>query len=322
MERITILPEDKEFNVFANTLGGNGFLFNEHFLSAHYLKQGGNIVGRFALYENSLLRFKGDRALCIGYYACIDEDSVAETLLSWAEDMCIKKGYNQLIGPMDGSTWYDYRLSRGPEGGVFMMDINNPDYFNQQFVSSGFQKIATYYTSVDELMDKYHLSDALKARIASKGLTIRCLDKANISDELGKIADFCNVAFAKNFLFTPIDRQKFVDKYLPLERLLDPKLILMAEDKDGVICSLIFMLRDVSDPAGTVIMKTVAGLPGHKYIGLTSYLAHMCANKLRVQGVDRIIYAFMHADNSSFATASKVGSAIKEYAIYAKHVSK
>ncbi len=295
-------------------------VINEHLLSCHVLLQDSIPVGRFAIYKNDLLRFQGESAICIGAYECIDDDFVAAELLTSAVDLCKDLGAKNIIGPMHGSTWNRYRFKTSNKDNSFFLDVNNPEYYNKQFLQSGFSEIGQYCSNLDADLkcDSEQLA-SFKLHFEKKGAIVRNIDMNNLEQELYSIADFCNHAFANNFLFSPIKPKLFVSKYMALGALMDPKFIWIVEDDKAEIHSVCFVVKDVTDPTGkTLIIKTVATKIGSPFRGISTYLCRSLIQLAKNLGYERIVHALIKVDNLSMQASAKFGNTYCKYSLYGK----
>jgi len=295
-------------------------VINAHLHSCHVLLDEGVPVGRFAIYKNEDLRYQNKPAVCIGAYACVDDEYVAAKLLENATTQCKDLGYNFMIGPMNGSTWNQYRFKTSNPSDSFFLDVNNPSYYNQQFENAGFNTVSKYFSNLDESLsyDEGQL-DKFKSYYEDKGAIIRNIDLKSLELELTRIADFCNIAFANNFLFTPIDKKVFVEKYLQLGALMDSRFVWIVEDDKKEIQAVCFSIKDVTDKSGkTIIIKTVAVRPNSPFKGVGTYL---CRNVMRFAssiGYNRIVHALIIENNISLNASEKYSNSFCEYELYGK----
>ena len=295
-------------------------VINEHLFSCHVLLDEGVPVGRFGIYKNDALVYNDEPAVCIGAYACIDDDFVASKLLSYALEVCKELGFSNVIGPMNGSTWNRYRFKTTANQNSFFLDVNNPQYYNKQFEAAGFSSIGSYVSNIDENLkfDPAQL-EKFKGHYEKKGAVIRNLNINKLEGELSRLADFCNVAFANNFLFTPIALEQFVKNYLQLGSLMDPKFVWIVENADEEIHAVCFAIKDVTDRAGkTMIIKTIGARPGSPFKGIATYLCRNLMKYASELGYDKLVHALMIEDNLSVKASQKYGDIFCEYTLYGK----
>lgn len=292
---------------------------NEYFHSAYFMRVDSMVVGRFAVYENESLTYQGEPALCVGSYACIDDELIAEQLFERMELICKEMGHNRLIGPMNGSTWHTHRFGLVNGEKEFSLDIVNPDYYNAQFASCGYESISEYSSRISN--ERLELPSWVNDDYwGNKGLVIRSLNLNKLKEELAQLARFSNHAFQNNFLFTPIDVKTFVDKYLQIIQNIDISYIHIVEDRHHEIQGFSFSFPDPTPSQfRTMIIKTIAIRPDSKYGGLGTYLARKTHSDAMSQGYDVVVHAFMRDDNVSRNTSDKYSGECKTYRLYGKH---
>jgi len=297
---------------------------NKYLHSCHLLMDGNEAVGRFALYVNEQLSYQGHTVICIGAYACVNNDAVAAELLNVAITKSEALGYHYIIGPMNGSTWNDYRFAKGEVDRSFFLDVTNPSYYNNQFVFAGFRSIAEYCSGEDNsLRSSKEQLDRFQQHYTKQGVKIRNIDLDNLQEELYKIADFANKAFADNFLFTPMCRIQFVQKYTLLQAFMNPEFILIAEDQEGNMQAILFAIEDISNSERkTLIIKTMACKLDTTFRGIATYLGRRLVQIAYEKGYERIIHALMHKSNLSLNASNNFGSTFREYVLYGKKLTK
>jgi len=291
----------------------------QHLHSCYVLKMEGEVKGRFAIYENTELKFKGQQAICIGSYECVDDESVAKILLQHAKDICRDRGYSIAIGPMNGSTWNSYRF-RMNSTIPFFLEPNQSVGYNAQFEKNEFETIATYVSNTDEELnfDKAKLLK-FQEHFELKGAKIRNFNLDRLEDEFEKMAKLCNRAFQDNFLFTPIDTKRFIEKYKALSTLLNPELVWMVENEQGELDAFLFAIEDFLDKKNkTLIIKTMAVKPKSSFVGIATFLARKTIQIADGMGYTKIIHALIHKGLKSENASDKFSQEIRNtYKLYA-----
>jgi len=261
----------------------------------------------------------------VGHYAARDPEA-GVAVLTHACGRLAAQGRALAVGPMDGSTWRRYRLvtHRGDEP-PFFLEPENPDDYPRQFVSAGFAPLAGYTSAVIEPLDADdpRVADASR-RLREAGVVIRNFDPARFEDQLRHVYDVSVRAFADNFLYTPISEEEFLAQYSGLRRVLRPELVFLAEDA-GTPVGFAFVTPDLSQaargrPIDTMILKTLARVPGNRYAGLGAVLtarSHEAAQKL---GFRRAIHALMHDQNPSQKLSRDRARTIRRYTLYARRL--
>ena len=230
------------------------------------LKKDGKPVGRAALYVNPYLKKEGRWYGGIGNYECIDDPASSQHLLAYASKCLANYGVNVVLGPFNGSTWDNYRFNLPSDHPNFFLETFNPIYYNEQFTAFGFKPLAHYVSAID------HELDAVKPKIRKReldfremGVTFRHIDLDHYEEELKLIYDFCMQAFSHNLFFTPITWESFREKYLPVKRYIDPKLVILAESPGKEVIGMVFSIQDFLNlDEKSLVIKTLARARGKK----------------------------------------------------------
>lgn len=268
----------------------------------------------------------GGRIGCVGNFTCEDL-AAGVALLKEASRRLTDAGCARVVGPMDGDTWHKYRLvSRGWEDRPkFFLEPWNPPEFVRAFEQAGFVAWAHFSSSALAIAEPDDRATArherLLARLSARGVTIRplCLDA--FEDELGRLFDLSLASFTGNFLYTPIDREAFLELYRPVREYVSGDFVLLAE-KEGEAIGFVFAVPDVLHPeADCLIIKTLAVHPGFRHLGLGSILVEKVQHAARAQGFREVIHALQHEDNSvNKITQRNAGHQIRQYTLYHRSV--
>jgi L-amino acid N-acyltransferase YncA len=290
------------------------------YLEACYLLlDGDEPIGRLAFYENPGLIYENEGAACIGSYECIEDLEASDYLISCARKLAQGKGYAWLIGPMEGSTWNNYRFSKDNQHRNFFMEPYHHTYYNQQFLNAGFEEIADYYSNRDQTLDYDREElDNFERYCLDMGAVFRKLNMNDLKKDLTKIAQFSLDGFANNFLYTPIAVEAFVEKYEKLKHLFNPDLVWIVEDLKGEMQAFVFAIKDYMDPLNeTVIVKSMVRRRSSPLRGIGSYLAGKIVQIAKDTGYKKVVHALMIRDNASMQISKKfTGDAYKSYALY------
>jgi hypothetical protein len=290
-----------------------------HLEACYLLSEGNEPIGRFAFYENPELKYENQGAASIGSYECIDDLEASEYLILYARELAKSKGYAWLVGPMEGSTWNNYRFSKNNQHPNFFMEPYHHTYYNQQFLNVGFEEIADYYSNRDQTLDfdREELNNFEK-RCLDMGAVFRKLNMDDLMNDLTKIALLSLDGFANNFLYTPIAVEEFVEKYEKLKHFFNPDLVWIVEDLRGEMQAFVFAIKDYMDPSNeTLIVKSMVRRKSSPFRGVGSYLAGKIVQIAKEAGYKKVVHALMIRDNVSMQISKKyTGDAYKSYALY------
>lgn len=332
MEIITTLPGDKNFQLFeklptllypANSIKHKQTEgINKEFLVACYVLIDNNEVkARAALYNNPHLLYHSKKAVCLGNYECVDDTNVSTTFLNFIENEAKKLSALFLIGPMNGSTWDNYRFSVHHDYPNFLLEPYHHLYYNKQFEAIGFSPISEYSSSIDyELPFDY--PDLLKreAELIVAGVKFRNINMDDYLGELKKLYPFITNAFKSNFLYTPIKWETFSAKYLEAAKIIKPEYVRIAEDKNGNLIGFVFCYDDLFNTTEkSLVVKTLARNESKEWSGLGQVICNPIVRDVKTKGYTSMVHAFIIKQGTSRGTSEKfLGKVYKNYVLYGK----
>ena len=299
---------------------------HDHCADGHLLvSANGKIKARCSLWWKETALYEGKPVGAIGHYEANNHTS-AKILFALAIKKLYENGVHLAVGPLDGNTWRRYRFIT--ESGIepaFFLEPDNPPRYVEHFQEAGFKTLAEYFSALalDLTITDPRLPRA-ERRLQEAGVTIRQLDASHFNQELDAIYELSRLSFQENFLYTPIEQTAFLAQYLPLRNLIDPRLILIAECENKPV-GYVFALPDFAqkqrgETMNTVILKTVACLPGRRFAGLGTLLVGRLHSTAHNLGWQRIIHALMHESNNSRNLSGHYAKTMRRYALYARRV--
>jgi GNAT superfamily N-acetyltransferase len=290
------------------------------------VRRDGALAGQCSCWWRGTPEYDGLKTGVIGQYSAADAAAGA-AVLSQACDVLARAGCAIAIGPMDGSTWQRYRfiVDRGAEP-PFFLEPDAPDDGPVQWLSYGFQPIASYSSAMTErLDDEPPAVPRAVRRLATAGISTRPFDASRAPCELRALFDLASVSFRRNFLYTPIAYDHFQSQYAALLPALRPELVLMAE-RDGAVLGFVLAVPDLlqagrSAAIDTVIVKTLAVHPSVQGTGVGGALVAMVHRRARALGFRRAIHALMHDANPSNGLSGRFARPFRRYALFAKRLA-
>ena len=124
----------------------NTALLKTHKVDAHLLEISDSLrpLSRCSLWWQDLPSLEGKKLGFIGHYAA--QATKAGDLLNEACKVLKQQGCELAIGPIDGSTWRNYRFVTEGEGASFFLEPTHPSYYPAQWQRSGFLVCANYFS--------------------------------------------------------------------------------------------------------------------------------------------------------------------------------
>ena len=286
--------------------------FPEEFLEGIYCIEDSNqdIKGYFALYQNLNLIYQGRKTLCIGNYECINDLKndycISSQIINFCKEKTTELKAEFLIAPMNGSTWNEYRfLNLDKKMTVqenlkhaFFLEPIHKNYYNNQFLKADFEPISTYFSLLDTQMN-YGNNEVLrqKERLKNENIKIRKIDLENFEKELEQLFPFVNSLFKQNFLYTPVSLDSFKEKYLPIQSLINPNYVLIAEHRinnENKTVGFIFCYSNFySKNEKQLVCKTIGRNQDDFYKGLGHVMTYLVSEKAKKDGFSAFIHAFM-----------------------------
>lgn len=281
-------------------------------------------VARFALYTTPGLKLDGQKAVALGSYECINDSLVAEYTLNNVLSIAESLGAQNIIGPMEGATWNNYRFTENiDQHPLFFMEPYHKPYYVDHFIENRFERIANYTSNIDtSLQYEPEELDSLEKQFHQEGFRLRNLNLDRFEEELEDIAVFCNEAFRDNFLFTAIDKTSFINKYKRHKDKINEEFFLIAENDRGAIAGIFFPIHDYLDSSGKrFILKTMARRKDIGFKKMVKYLGQKTIKKALELDYEEVIHAFVHDNNVSRKISSEFhGHSYKTHSLFARKV--
>ncbi len=330
---IRCLPDDENWPVFCSVpkliydpehlaLSGSFHVPLTNFLLGFVLVKNGVPQARLALYEPQFSTT--EPTLCFGAFECINDAVVCNLLFNDAFTFAAGKQVKQVIGPMNGSTWETYRFALNWDHRPFFSEVFQPAYYPQLLLTLDFKLLARY---VSHIQEAFHYNqekvEQLKQTFMEQEVIVRQIDLLNFESEIEKLYPFISASFSGNFLYAPISYSDFRQKYLSQQKWLDPRFVLIAENKNKAIIGLVLAFPDYFDnKKEALVVKTVARDGDKKYAGLVHVMYAQLLDELKAAGYAKAIHAYMHQDNRSVALSDFFsGALLREYVLYQKAIT-
>lgn len=287
------------------------------------IAEDGTAIASCSLWWRATPTHQGKRTGLIGHYRCADA-SCGEMLIARACAVLARRGCEFALGPMNGSTWDDYRFvtDRGTAP-RFFLEPDNDDGWPRQFARCGFTPVAHYYSALraDLRVEDPRLG-RVGARLAREGVRVRSIDPSRLAEELHRLHTLVVTGFRNQPYFTPIGEQGFAQRFAALLPVLRADIALVAE-RSGTPVALFLALPDLEqvrrgERVDTAIVKTVVALPGRACAGVAHLLAAQAAATAREAGFSRAIHALMRVGNASANWSARSSATLRRYALFGK----
>lgn len=276
------------------------------------------IVSRACALINPDISYKNLKTTLVGYYESVDNPQAATILLDAISQYNKEKGYQCLIGPINGTTWHNYRLTDPDNKLPFFFDNYHKNWYVRDFKDNNFQAIASYFSSVvNPGHTEYLRLNRFENYYARRGISIRPLSLSCFEEDLESIYNICIISFQHNFLYTAISQESFLQMYKNVGVFLNYDMSFIAEDKHNRPCGFIFALDNrFEQQKKSLVIKTLAVLPEPQFRGLGTLLTEMTHQKAALSGYEEVIHALMHHNNLSRNILSGQNHIFRSYQLY------
>lgn len=175
-----------------------------------------SLVGRICAVGNSLYKQHHDSQTGFwGFFECIDDQEVADTLFQAAEKWLKKKGFSKMKGPASPSSTYDYGLLvEGFDDSPRVMMTYNPKYYVKLIETAGFDKLKQLYAykiSADTINNNKKLARVVVAIKKRYAVEMQPINMKDLKNEVEKIRRIYNESWNPNWGHIP-----FTDKEIEM----------------------------------------------------------------------------------------------------------
>lgn len=252
-----------------------------------------------------------------GFFEAWNDPSAAAMLFQALEEHARSLGKHRLVGPINGSTWNSYRVAL-PEGEPFLLDVCSQPYYCKLFEDNGFNTLAEYFSSKSELTaESFPTWQERHRLLMDGGYSIHSLDLLHAESQLREIHRLAVVAFRRNFLYTPISEQAFLEKYLPLVQKADPRFIFLLRDHAARLVGFHFAIANLlCVHSRELVQKTIAIADELRGKGIGSFLMEHCRRRAWENGYTSVYHALMHKDNISAKFNAARQRVVRQYKLY------
>ncbi|MCA0447886.1 MAG: GNAT family N-acetyltransferase [Bacteroidetes bacterium] len=285
------------------------------FLTWIAVMDGMDCLAKTALLKNSDISDLGERDIIAGYFDSVNSEEVMMLLTSEIQKYAKENGFHSVTGPMNGTTWDQYRLIKPPVNPPFFLDLLHPPFYHSLWQNSGWIPIETYISTEGETqVIAGHLGNS-SDRFYNQEIEFAGFDMDRFETELKSIFDLCLISFSGNKFYSPISFDEFLGKYQKIRGIINSDYVVVAKHK-GETVGFIFCIPDLFSPQKKrLIIKTLAINPLPEYKGLGSFLTRMIYRKA-AGNYETMIHALMHVSNKSANILAKDQKTIQNYDLF------
>jgi GNAT superfamily N-acetyltransferase len=212
--------------------------------------RGRQAVGRIAACRDYLFdEHQGERWAWVGFFECIDDPRVAESLFDVALDWSRRQGAEVAVGPGNFTTNDEIGLLvEGFEHPATVMTLENPRYYEALWVTAGWQPAMDLYgyqfTRPDTDLSERQRRALERLRERSK-VTLRQMRQDDYEAEVSRFFEFYNNAWQHNWGYAPMPEAEVRHLARQLKPLLNPRWV-FALEREGEVVGVCLTVPDVN----------------------------------------------------------------------------
>lgn len=171
--------------------------------------------------------YPGDQTAYLGFFECINNMRLGVQFLQYLKKFSISRLCDRLVGPIDCSSWINYRMKLDNFGRPQYEEPFNMNYYPAIFKAAGFQVLQNFSTY--EYSKKTYSKDVFKNsptldEFQRNGYRIASFDQKNFFNELQQCAEIL-LSMPNNIPgFKPIKSKQFLQMNISLQERISYKL--------------------------------------------------------------------------------------------------
>ena len=214
--------------------------FKDADMEMYLAERNGELVGRIAAIRNDAHnRTHNENIGFFGFFESVNDQEVANELLSTAESWLKQQGLDAMRGPANPSSNDEYALLiEGFDDPPRLMMTYNSPYYMDLLDNYGLKKIKdlnAYKIENRKLLKSEKLIRVAEIAKKRSGVTIRPVNMKRFKEELELVKFVYNKAWAPNWGFIPMRDDEIDSLASDLKPLVNPSLVLFAEVKGETV---------------------------------------------------------------------------------------
>ncbi len=317
-----------EFNFWKDNVQNDHILNNK---TVFWVASNGKSEGRLGAFLN-----KKNTVGHIGWYECDEDETLSKALFEKAYMWFLKNSCFKITGPINGSSWHQYRFNTSCGKPLFPGDPFQPKHYVRFWKNEGFKTSLFYHSTKRCLENAPEIDLKSVSEIFNKmGLSLKPFNEMVYQNNKTNLHKFLQISFTNNPLFTPIKFEQFCSIYDFLPASIPTGFSYILFDKNNYPAGLAiaypepylqyYQKAGFADELMTMpklIIKTVAVHPDWQNRKICSLLVKLLHGVAKKKDISHAIHALMFMDNrSSDISCRKFKSdSLREYAVFEKTI--
>lgn len=215
------------------------------------LAQDNQVIGRIAAFTDQLALDTWKQPIGLfGSFECIHDPEGAHLLLEAARNWIRSQGMKWMRGPWSFASQEWGLVIEGFSPPPVILAPYNPPYYQDLLISFGFTKVKDLMVYIIDAGEGYQVPEKyliLSKRIEERfKVKVRSVDMKNLEKDVITIMSIANQSIADNWGFYPVTEAESRVMAHDLKQIVNPKAVLIAENKDGKPIGFAISLPDVN----------------------------------------------------------------------------
>jgi ribosomal protein S18 acetylase RimI-like enzyme len=335
MEVIDYTHERKYVDSYLNLISGIYRLYPDlarsRAVGVRKMFDKGNPFLRFGAWKNHLVFDRGkpvahisailDRRLpsyvgLIGYFDSLEDRKYANEAFEAAVGYLAARSKRIIRGPIDLTTWHNFRVSYPEDNPPFMLEPFTRGYYRDLFEGYGFESAQKNISTIVKIqrsgLDSYR---TMYKKLKNDGFTFEAVKRSSLAYALAQIHKLAIATFGESWCFVKISFEEFVYNF---QGATAAHLLYLVRNKKKKAVAFFLGARDVySSAKKRAVLKTMGVLPEYQKLGIARALFYLVYLQARQEGASELIFSTMRQDNSKIRNLTGLAHSIyREYSVY------
>jgi hypothetical protein len=264
----------------------------------------GEVVGRIAAFvDNLAVRHWGESVGLFGSFECVSDPDASRPLLEAAREWLRGQGMRSMRGPWSFASQEWGLVVEGFDRPPVIMAPHNPPWYNDHLLAFGLAKAKDLLVFLADTGEGYRIPDRYLTvtDLVQKryGITVRAVNMNHLEEDIAILVEVANRSLSGNWGFYPATEAEGRALAHDIKPILDPKLVLIAEDSAGEPIGFAITLPDIN-----VLLRGLNGrlfpfgwwrlLTGRKTLSQYRMWAIGVVPEYQQRAVDALLYRRTH----------------------------
>jgi GNAT superfamily N-acetyltransferase len=201
-------------------------------------------------------------------------------VLAAAQSWLAGRGCRVARGPLELCSWFEHRANLGPfDEPPFAFEPTAPA---EPWVNAGYRAVHTSSVALAEHDGMINAATDRMASLSASGWAVRALpldmgegraSEVQFREAVRVLHTIASAAVVDSFGFAPISLEAYQSLMEPQRKVVDPRLVLIANAPNGKPAGIVFAVPDFAQPKrGWFVVTTLAVDPTYRQAGIGAWL--------------------------------------------------